>query len=327
VNVLHPKFLLTRFSSIGDIVLTAPVVHALRTHYGPEARIDLVTLARFRGAAELIGGLDEIHTIERTTSEVAPTLAELNFDYLIDLHSNVRSRSLARTLNIMTFKVPKLSAPRLSLVLGMRKKPVEHFVDRSLALLSPFSIAPDLSNPWGTINSKAPELELPSKFIALTPGAAHLGKQLPTSTLEAICSTLVDTPFIILGGPDMASLGDSLEAQFPHVTSLCGKASLSNTAYVLEKSSLAIGGDTGAMHIATAVGTPLISVWGCTRPSLGLAPWHPHPDSILLEPEGRGTRPCSRHGAKCRHKKLGKDLCVNHVDPQRIISAVRKLIK
>jgi ADP-heptose:LPS heptosyltransferase len=325
--VQHPRFLLTRFSSIGDIVLTAPVVQALRTHYGPEARIDMVTLARFRGAAELIGGLDAIHTIERSTSEVSPALSELNFDYLIDLHSNVRSRSLARTLNIITFKVPKLAAPRLSLVLGMRKKPVEHFVDRSLALLTPFSISTDLSNPWGSINSAAPDLELPSRFIALTPGAAHLGKQLPISTLEASCSTLVDVPFIILGGADMAPLGDTLSSQFPHVTSLCGKASLANTAHVLSQASLAIGGDTGAMHIATAVGTPLISVWGCTRPSLGLAPWHPHPDSVILEPEGRGTRPCSRHGAKCRHKKFGKDLCINHVDPQRIISAARKNLK
>ena len=323
--VHQPKFLIARFSSIGDIVMTAPVVQALRAHYGDKAQIDFITLAKFKGAAELISAIDTIYTVEKSTAEISSDLQKNGYDYLIDLHSNVRSRSLARALNIITFKVNKLGAARLSLVLGMRKKPVEHFIERSLNLLSPFSISQPTSNPWGTINCTAPSTTLPSNYIVLAPGAAHHGKELPESTLEAIC-TKVDSHFVIVGGPDMQPLGSSLASKFPKkVTSLCGLSTLSETAFVMRNSSLAIGGDTGAMHIATAVNTPLISVWGCTRPSLGLYPWQTHPSSIILEPNDRGHRPCSRHGARCRHKKFGKDLCITTVTPESIIDAINTI--
>ena len=129
--VHQPKFLIARFSSIGDIVMTAPVVQALRSHYRDEAQIDFITLAEFKGAAELISAIDTIYTVEKSTAEISSELQKNGYDYLIDLHSNVRSRSLARALNIITFKVNKLGAERLSLVLGMRKKPVEHFIESS----------------------------------------------------------------------------------------------------------------------------------------------------------------------------------------------------
>ena len=320
------KFLITRFSSIGDIVLTAPVIHALRSHYRTNARIDYVTLKRYRSTVELISGIDNIHCIEKSTSEVLSDLEETEFDYLLDLHGNIRSRSLARSLNIITFSVKKKPAARLSLVLGMRKQTIEHFVDRSLSLLNPFSISTKIPEPWGELKSSKPEHELPSKFIALVPGAAHAGKQLPISTLEEICRSLKEYQFIIVGGNDMKEVGDKLESEHANVKSLCGQATLENTSYIFEKASLAIGGDTGAMHIAAAVGTKLVSIWGCTRPTLGLSPWKAHLDSIILEPEGRGTRPCSRHGAKCRYRKLGKNLCINHVSPERIVGAVRGMV-
>jgi ADP-heptose:LPS heptosyltransferase len=320
------KFIITRFSSIGDIVLTAPVVNSIRTHYGDAARIDYVTLNRFKSAVELIDGIDKIHGIEKSTAEVSKELQEIWFDYLLDLHGNIRSRSLARSLHALVFTVKKKPAARLSLVLGMRRQPIEHFTDRSLSLLDTFYLSNELPNPWGKLNTEKPYFALPSKFIALTPGAAHAGKQLPISMLKEICGSLSEYQFLVLGGDDMKSTGESLEAEFANVVSFCGKGSLKNTAYILQKASLAIGGDTGAMHIAAAVGVKLISVWGCTRPSLGLSPWKAHPDSIMLEPLGRGDRPCSRHGAKCRFKKLGKDLCINHVGSERIVAEVRRLV-
>ena len=80
------------------------------------------------------------------------------------------------------------------------------------------------------------------------------------------------------------------------------------------------------MHLACALGIPLISVWGCTRPSLGLAPWKPNPHSSILLPIGRGERPCSRHGTKCRFSKRGKDLCINHVSVDQIIESTQKIL-
>ena len=307
--------------------MTAPVVHALRTHYGDEAQIDFITLNKFKGAAELIPGIDTIYTVEKSTIEIRKELKENNYDYLIDLHSNIRSRSLARGLNIMTFRVNKMAQRRLSLVLGLVKKPVDHYIDRSLKLLDPFSIKVVESNPWGGLNCKKPEAELPDKYIAIAAGATYEGKKIPESTLDQTISSL-DEKFIIVGGSDMSQLGESLQAKHnDKVINLCGKLSLMETAHVMKNSLVALGGDTGAMHIATAVGAALVSVWGCTRPSLGLAPWRANTKSMILEPQGRGSRPCSRHGDKCRFKRKGQNLCINHVSPEAIIDAIKSLFK
>ena len=325
-----PRFLIVRFSAIGDIILSAPVIHAIREHYGTESRIDFVTLKRFSGAADLLPGLNEIHLVDKTTSEVVPSLKSLEFDYLIDLHGNVRSRSLSKALNIITFNVNKQTIQRFALVLGLRKKPIQHFVERSLNVLKPFGITSP-SHPWGSLKSKPNAANaLSHAYITIAPGAAHIGKVIPESTLLTICHEFASQHIhvAIVGGADSIAIATKLIASNPKntVTSFCGSATLQETAAIIENAQLVIGGDTGAMHLASALHTPLISIWGCTRPSLGLSPWRPHRATITLLPQDRGSRPCSRHGAKCRFTRRGQDLCIQHVSPARIIDAATQIL-
>lgn len=326
-NVQHPKFILARFSSIGDIVMTAPVVQALRSHFGVEAQIDFITLNKFKGAAQLISGIDTIYTVEKRAIEVAPQLKSNGYNYLVDLHSNIRSRALARALKIDTLRVKKHNNKRLALVLGLNKKPIENFVDRSLKTLESLSVSYDSKNPWGEINCSKPSQEIPEKYISVAAGATYEGKQIPQQILEEVIDSL-DNQFVIVGGSDMEKIGSSLEKKSPNkVTNLCGAINLSETAYVMTKCKVALGGDTGAMHIATAVGAKLVSVWGCTRPSLGLAPWKANPKSLILEPQNRGNKPCSRHGDKCRYKRLGASLCITDISSEYIVDAIKSLLK
>ena len=323
----HPKFILARFSSIGDIVMAAPVVQALRSHFGAEAQIDFITLNKFKGAAQLISGINTIYTVEKRAIEIVPQLKSIGYNYFIDLHSNIRSRTLARALNIETLRGKKHNNRRLALVLGLNKNPIEHFVERSLKTLDPLSVSFDSSNPWGDIKCTKPSYNLPENYISVAAGATYAGKQIPQQSLEEVISS-VDSKFVIVGGRDMEELGSSLEKKFSNkVTNFCGKINLSETAYVMQNCDVALGGDTGAMHIATAVGANLVSVWGCTRPSLGLAPWKANPKSLILEPQNRGIRPCSRHGDKCRYKRLGASLCITDVSPEAISGAIRSLLK
>ena len=326
-----PRFLIVRFSAIGDIILSAPVIHAIREHYGTESRIDFVTLKRFAGAADLLSGLNVIHLVDNTTSEVVPTLQALEFDYLIDLHGNVRSRSLSKALNILTFNVNKQTIQRFALVLGLRKKPIQHFVERSLNVLQPFGISTP-SHPWGSLTSKpiASSIALPKAYITIAPGATHIGKVIPESTLLTICDAFASRNIhvAIVGGPDSIPIATKLISANPNhaITSFCGITTLQETAAIIENTQLIIGGDTGAMHLASALHIPLISIWGCTRPSLGLSPWQPHPATIILLPQDRGSRPCSRHGSKCRFTRRGQDLCIQHVSPSRIIDAATQIL-
>ena len=307
--------------------MSAPVVQALRSHFGAKAQIDFITLNKFKGAVELISGIDTIYTVEKRALEIAPQLKSKCYTYLVDLHSNIRSRALTRSLNIETLSVKKHNNKRLALVLGLNKNPVDHFVDRSLKTLEPLSVSYDSKNPWGDIKCSKPSQQLPEKYISIAAGATYEGKKIPQQTLEEVINS-VDLKFVIVGGSDMDELGSLLEGKFLNkVTNLCGKINLSETAHVMKNAEISLGGDTGAMHIATAVGVKLVSVWGCTRPSLGLAPWKPHPKSIILQPQNRGNRPCSRHGDKCRYKRLGASLCITDVSPEAIVDAIKSLLK
>ncbi|HBS20164.1 MAG TPA: hypothetical protein DEA66_04900, partial [Flavobacteriales bacterium] len=111
-----PRILIARFSALGDIVMMQPVVTALRAAYGKDAVVDFVCMARCRQAAELLSGIDVVHTVERGTGEVLNTLREREFDYLLDLHGTVRSRSLARSLDVLTFSVDKQAWNRWRLI-------------------------------------------------------------------------------------------------------------------------------------------------------------------------------------------------------------------
>ncbi len=321
-----PRFLIARFSSIGDIVLTMPVINCIREHYGKGVRIDFVCLSKFKGAAELLCGVDEIHLVEKSTSEITVELQQLNFHYFIDLQGSVRSRSLSKALGILTFTIDKQSLPRFALTLGLRKNPVLHFVDRALKLLETFNIRKPKQSLWGSINTT--EVKVPESYISITPGATYKGKAIPEHILQEVCKRLTDLGMHIalVGGEDAKEIGTRLECTSELVTSFCGITTLKETAHILKHSKLAIGGDTGAMHIACALGVPLISVWGCTRPSLGLAPWQPNKNSTFLLPYDRGERPCSRHGATCRFSKKGNDLCIHHVSAERIVEATHNFL-
>ena len=301
--------------------MASPVIHAIRKHYKGDVRIDFVTLSKFKGAVELLSGLDEIHLVTNTTSEISAKLKKLNYHYFIDLHGNVRSRSLSKALGIMTFTVDKQSIPRFALTLGLRKKPVKHFIDRSLKLLEAFSIDCGEGFVWGEILTN--KINVPESYIAITPGATYKGKAIPENILREVCIKLTDSGerIAIVGGHDSSDIASRLKVISPQISSFCGTSTLLETAHILKHSKLAIGGDTGVMHIACALGIPLVSVWGCTRPSLGLSPWKPNPKSSILLPHNRGNKPCSRHGAKCKFSKINEDLCINHVSAEVIVAA------
>ena len=144
-----PRILIARFSALGDIVMMQPVVTALRATYGEEAVVDLVCMARCKQAAELLSGIDVVHTVERGTGEVLDALREREFDYLLDLHGTVRSRSLARSLDVLPFSVDKQAWNRWCLIRGWRSVPVSSFVDRCLEVLRPFGITPPRPESWG----------------------------------------------------------------------------------------------------------------------------------------------------------------------------------
>lgn len=331
-----PRILIARFSALGDIVMMQPVVTALRATYGEDAVVDLVCMARCRQAAELLSGIDVVHTVERGTGEVLGALREREFDYLLDLHGTVRSRSLARSLDVLTFSIDKQAWNRWRLIRGWRSVPVSSFVNRCLDVLRPFGITPprpELWGPdaWGALRPSEAVDDVPPADLVVGLGSSHPGKPLSNAVVEAALQASQHVRVLLVGGDAERTRAEQLATQHPHARAVAGDWDLAQTTHAISRARAVVTGDTVTMHLAAATGRPMAAVWGCTRPSLGLTGWRPHPDSIDVMPDVAAQhRPCSKHGATCKHTRsenpFHPDRCSQKVDPTKITSWLERVL-
>jgi heptosyltransferase-2 len=331
-----PRILIARFSALGDIVMMQPVVTALRAAYGEDAVVDFVCMARCQQAAELLSGIDVVHTVERGTGEVLDALREREFDYLLDLHGTVRSRSLARSLDVLTFSVDKQAWNRWRLIRGWRSVPVSSFVDRCLVVIRPFGITsprPESWGPaaWGALRAYETMDLAPPADLVIGLGSFHPGKHLSSAVVEAALQASKHVRVVLVGGEAERARAEDFATQHPHARAVAGDWDLAQTTYAISCARAVVTGDTLTMHLAAASGRPAAAVWGCTRPSLGLSGWRPHPESIDVMPDVSAPhRPCSKHGATCKHTRsedpFHPDRCGQQVDPAKITSWLKRVL-
>lgn len=325
-----PKILIIRFSSIGDIVLTSPVVRVLAEQMDPSPEIHFLTKASFAFLLADNPHIHKVHTIEKATAEVMDELKELDFDYIIDLHRNVRSSMVKRGLKRLDFTLKKYNWEKWLLVrFGIDRMPDKHIVDRYLDTLKAFGLENDgkgLDYFYPESEKVGPQKALPSgtsQYIALALGGAHVGKRMRYDLLEGVIDQC-DAHFCLLGGKEDAELGQRLHQRFPDkTTDLSGKISVHGSASILEQAEMVISGDTGMMHIASAFGKDIISVWGCTSPRFGMNPHNPNGRTQIIEPKGLSKRPCSKLGDCCKYGKEKR--CIDHIEPSQIVEAVTRL--
>lgn len=319
------RFLVIRFSSIGDIVLTTPVIRALREQIHPTPEIHFLTKKSYAEVVANNPHIDAVHTIDKTTAELTELLRDLEFHYIIDLHSNIRSRMVKKRLNALAFTLDKQNFSKWLLVnFGMRRGSIRHIVERNLDTVALFSVEDDgkgldfFISPAADAEVRTLAPQLPQQFTAIALGATHAGKRMSTGFVRAIVEA-TDADFVLLGGPEDAEMGRELSA-LPRVTNLAGKLSLHGSAEVIRRAQQLVSGDTGLMHIGAALKKRVISVWGCTSPELGMAPWQAQAGSVMVEPTGRTKRPCSKLGDRCKYGSTNR--CIDAVDPAAVVNAL-----
>ncbi len=319
------KFLVIRFSSIGDIVLTTPVLRAIEEQMEGDSEIHFLTKKAYAPLVESNPRVSKVYSIEKATAEVMEELKEEQYDYIIDLHRNIRSRMVKRSLKMIDFTFKKYNKEKWLLVnFGVNKMPDKHIVDRYLDTLKAFSVQADDKGlefyvpPGEEINIQELFPNLKGAFHAIAIGAAHIGKRMEEDFIAQLCEGS-ELPVIIIGGPSDVETSQSLEGQFPgKVFNAAGKLSVNGSASVIAQATKVVAGDTGMMHIAAAMNRPVISVWGCTTPDFGMYPYKPAAGSVIIEPEGLNKRPCSKLGDRCKYGK--EERCITQIDPARIIS-------
>jgi heptosyltransferase-2 len=313
------KVLIVRFSSIGDIVLTTPVVRCLKQQVD-NIEIHYLTKNNFISVIENNPYIDKIHTIGNDLKSLIPLLKQENFDLLIDLHHNVRTLRLKYFLGKKSVSFNKLNWKKfLITTFKIHKLPKQHIVDRYLETINFLGVLNDNKGLDYFISSKD-EVDIASMlpvhylngYYALVIGGSYYTKQIPINKLKQICEKS-SLPFVLLGGKEDVDVASELHKAFPTQTlNMCGKMSLNQSASIIKQSKKVITSDTGLMHIAAAYKKDIISIWGNTIPEFGMGPYMAGDDSQIVEVNHLSCRPCSKLGyRKC---PKGHFKCMNEID-------------
>lgn len=326
------KILLIRFSSIGDIVLTTPVIRCLKNQL-PEVELHFITKKKFESVLINNPHLNKVWTIEQEITEVIDELKKNKFDLIIDLHHNLRSAHLKRGLGVSANTFKKLNFEKWLMVnFKFNRLPEQHIVDRYLETTKKLSIKNDYQGLDFFIaneNEIDPDL-LPSNFrsnfVAFAIGAQHNTKKLPLEKIKSCCAK-INHPIILLGGKEDEENGNLIASQNPdQIFNLCGKLNLQQSASVIKQSRLVICHDSGLMHIASAFRKKVISIWGNTIPEFGMFPYQPGSEinCKIIQVNGLSCRPCSKIGyTKCPKKHFK---CMMQIDEDEIAELANNLI-
>ena len=319
------KILVIRFSSIGDIVLTTPVLRCLKNQLDGEVELHCLTKKQYKSIVDSNPNINKVYTIEKSTNEVIKDLKNEGYDYVVDLHKNLRSKRVIKKLKCLSFSFEKLNYEKwLMTTFKINKLPNIHIVERYLNAVKSLGVENDGLGLEYYIPKKD-EVEksvLPANFqngyVSFAIGAQHATKCLPEHKIISICKQ-IQQPVVLLGGKEDAEKAERIvKAVGDTIFNTCGGFNLNQSASILKQSKALITHDTGLMHIAAALNVKIVSVWGNTIPEFGMYPYYPNqPDKfVMIENKNLNCRPCSKIGYdKCpkKHFKCMEDIAVEDI--------------
>ena len=312
------KILVVRFSSIGDIVLTTPVVRMLKKQLN--AQVHYLTKSSYVSLLKNNPYIDSVYQIDNSISEVIADLKKEKYDYVIDLHSNLRTQILKFRLGMPAKSFNKLNIEKFMLTnFKLDKMPKIHIVDRYLETVKHLGVKNDNQGLdfFLSANDKLDISIFPKNYIVFVIGGQHATKILPNEKIISIIKK-VNKPVLLIGGPEDAHRGEEIAKACNKVVNTCGKYSILHSASLVQQATMVITHDTGMMHIAAAFNKKIYSVWGNTVPEFGMYPYLESEQSKRIEVKGLNCRPCSKIGYdKC---PKGHFKCMQEIDENLFLS-------
>lgn len=323
------KILIIRFSSIGDIVLTSPVIRCIKNQL-PEAELHFLIKKQYVPLLINNPYLNKIHHFDKNLKEIIPELIEENFDFIVDLQKNRRSMYVRSCINRPYGTFNKLNKKKWLLTnFKINLLPKVHIVDRYFQAVKKLNVANDLQgvdyfipeNDKVDITKILPET-FHKGYAVLIAGSKQNTKQIPYEKMLEICNA-INTSVVLLGGKEDVNKAERVsEILEKKVFNACGIFNINQSASFVEQATDVITADTGLMHIAAALRKKVISVWGNTVPDFGMYPYYPKDKENyhIIEVKNLKCRPCSKLGYKKCPKKHFR--CMIDIDVQNIIKLV-----
>lgn len=327
------KILVLRFSSIGDIVLTSPLVRCIKKDR-PDCEIHFATKSAYVNLLLSNPNVDKVHILKEDINTLIAELAQEKFDLILDLHHNIRTQIIKFRLRVKSESVNKLNFEKWLLTqFKIDKLPkYKHIVDRYLYTAKKLGVKNDGQGLDYFIPAqdevRIHEIfkEASEGFVAMAIGAKFLTKRLPHHKIIEICNE-IDLPIILLGGLDDLARGEEIKMNSKNrkIYNACGKLNLNQSASVVRQSEVVVTHDTGLMHIAVAFQKNIVSIWGNTVPELGMYPYLKKANYAVVQVEGLSCRPCSKIGyKKCPKRHFD---CMLKIDNKEVVDAVNYFLK
>ena len=324
------KVLIIRFSSIGDIVLTSPVIRCLKTQR-PDVELHYLTKANNLWLLKDNPYIDHIHLLDGSLWKVISKLKKENFDVIIDLHNNLRTFQIKTVLGTQNYSFNKLNWEKWLLVnLKINALPNIHIVDRYMETVRSLGVQNDNKGldyfiPYRDIVERdwLPE-QHQRGYVAFAIGGQHETKKLPLKRMIELCEK-INYPIVLLGGKEDAKNGEAIESKLGNdlIFNACGKYNFNQSASVVQQAEIVFTHDTGLMHVAAAFKKKVYSIWGNTIPDFGMYPYQTN--FVLIENRHLRCRPCSKIGhKKCPH---GHFKCMNDISFDFQIKELKQLYK
>jgi heptosyltransferase-2 len=334
--VSPPRILLVRFSSLGDVLLLTPLIRCLRARH-PAATITTLTKQAWAPLLSANPQIDQVVALAPGQSLVplARALRGAGFSHRLDLHASVRTRVLRLLVPGAWLGFDARRRERRALVRDRQNTYRDQVpvAERYFEAARELDVRPD-GFPAELFTSAAAEaraeewlaragLETDRPLMALAPGATHATKRWPVRHWRALAAQLAREGFAmaVLGGAgDRDAAAEIVAAARGAAASAAGELDLQASGALLRRSQVAVTGDTGPMHLATAVGTPVVALFGPTVEAFGFFPYHA--TATVLQRE-LACRPCSsKGGPRC---PLGHHRCLEEILPTEVLTSLREL--
>lgn len=331
---------------LGDLLLSVPALKQIRQVY-PKAQISLVCRKSLGSLMSDLGVVDEVFEVDKTNKNDLPEkLSDRRFDTIYCPHQSYSSYRLVKALSAQK----KVGYKKIWNSGGFDVR-VERRLDwpeaiRQLQLvaatsenveikLEAFEQKPDSFPQWSEmylsqlhwkearvqelVDRKVQGFRVTSPYVCIAPGSVWETKRWTESSFVKVATALARENFqiIIIGAPDERELCERVQGNVPNSISLAGNLSILESLMVLSKAKGLICNDSGAMHMASLLQLPTISMFGPTVQELGYKPWNAK--ARVFEMNELLCRPCGQHGG--RSCPIGSHICMSKISTKQVAEA------
>ncbi len=321
------KILIIRLSSLGDILLTTPLIRSLKKQM-PDLTIDFVLKQQYSDLLKYNPNLSELYEYKTTKQEKQKLFKDLKlrkYDLVLDLHNNFRSREITSAIKQNTVRFDKHTIDKFLLVKFKinRLKYAGQIPERYAGALGNFELDEEGTEIFIPASIK-PVLQKGRKIVGLAPGSRHFTKMWPKDYYIKLGQMLTEAGFdvVLFGGKSDLEICREISSNISNSINLCNEDKILETAENMRLCSAVVCNDSGLMHAATSVKVPVLAFFGSTVKELGFAPYKSK--NLILENNSLNCRPCSHIGRESCPKKHFK--CMLQLTPDTAFDKLKTLL-